>query len=98
MLSEGGECRCGVPLFFVPGTAGCGEARIPVAGGEDPGRGRRKLRSREGASVAGQRMAAIWRWLVAGLLRKVGTLGRMAANCVERGDGRCREAGEAGGS
>lgn len=63
-----------------------------LRGGEDPGRGRRKLRSREGASVAGQRMAAIWRWLVAGLVRKVGTLGRMAANCVERGDGRCREA------
>ena len=40
LLSEGGECRCGVPLFFVPGTAGCGEARTPVAGGEDPGRGR----------------------------------------------------------
>ncbi len=61
-------------------------------GGEDPGRGRRGLRSREEASVAGQRMAAIWRWLVAGLVRKIGTLGRMAANCVERGDGRCREA------
>lgn len=53
---------------------------------------------REGAPVAGQRMAAIWRWLVAGFVRKDVTLGRMAANCVERGDGRCREAGEAGGS
>ena len=63
-----------------------------LRGGEDPGRGRRELRLREGASVAGQRMAAIWRWLVAGFVRKTGTLGRMAANCVERGDGRCWEA------
>ena len=43
-------------------------------------------------------MAAIWSWLVAGFVRKDVTLGRMAANCVERGDGRCREAGEACGS
>lgn len=46
-----------------------------LRGGEDPGRGRRELRLREGASVAGQRMAAIWRWLVAGLVRRSGRWG-----------------------